>query len=131
MKLSEIRGERALEVIADLIEPIGKMAETESAKNLFKKEAAPEGEDPKKYAKRRLLKGIPSLIKENKSEIIAILAAVNNKTPEEYVKAFGLATLVKDALDLVGDSEFIELFFSAQTETTSGSAQENTEVPEA
>ena len=130
MKLSNIRGERALEVVADLIEPIGKMSESESARELFKKIPAPEGEDPVKFSKKRLLKGIPALIRENKTEIIAILAVINNKTPEEYTKIFGLTSLVGDVLDLVNDETFIGLFFSAQTETASGSAPENTEAPD-
>lgn len=130
MKLSEIRGERALEVVADLIDPIAKMSESESARELFQKIPAPEGEDPVKFSKKRLLKGIPALLRENKTEIITVLAAINGKTPEEYAKVFGLTSLVKDALDLVNDESFIDLFFSAQTETASGSAPENTEAPE-
>ena len=43
MKLSDVKGDRTLEVIADLIEPICTIAEDENAAALFKREQLPDG----------------------------------------------------------------------------------------
>lgn len=131
MRLSDIKGERALDVIADIIEPIANIAEDEKAKALFKVENLPEGEDSKKYATKRLKKGVPALIKGHKDDILSILAAINGKSVEEYANTFGIVSLVRDVIDLMTDDSFVDLFISAQTEKPSGSVQEATEAPEA
>lgn len=131
MKLSDIKGERALDVIADIIEPIANIAEDEKAKALFKTENVPDGEDAKKYAAKRLKKGVPALIKGHKDDILSVLAAINGKSVEEYANTFGVISLVRDVIELMTDDAFVDLFISAQTEKPSGSVQEATEAPEA
>ena len=43
MRLSDVRGERTLDVIADLIGPIAEIASDEEAAALFRREKVPEG----------------------------------------------------------------------------------------
>ena len=43
MRLSDIKGERTLDVIAEIIEPIANIAEDEAAAELFRREKPPEG----------------------------------------------------------------------------------------
>ena len=131
MRLSNIKGERTLDVIADIIDPIANIAEDETASALFKREKLPEGMTAKKFLLQRAKKAVPALLKGHKGDIIAILSTIEGTTPEEYAGTLNLVKLMKDTVDLLSDEAFTELFISAQTEGTSGSAQETTEAKEA
>lgn len=131
MKLSDIKGERTLDVIADIIDPIANIAEDETASNLFRKERLPEGMTKKSFLLQRARKAVPALLKGHKSDIISILSTIDGTTPEEYTASLNLVKLTKDAIDLVSDEAFTMLFISAQSGTSSGSAPESTEAPEA
>ena len=131
MKLSDIKGERTLDVIADIIDPIANIAEDEEASNLFRKERLPEGTTKKSFLLQRARKAVPALLKGHKSDIISILSTIDGTTPEEYTASLNLVKLTKDAIDLVSDEAFTMLFISAQSGTSSGSAPESTEAKEA
>lgn len=131
MKLSDVKGERTLEVVADLIDPICSIAQDENAAALFHREKLPEGVTAKDFLLQRVKKSAPKLLKDHKSDIVAILASIEGVTPAEYEKGLNLVKLFSDFVDLVTDEAFTELFISAQSETSSGSAQENTEAPKA
>lgn len=129
MRLSDIKGERTLEVIADIIDPIANIAEDEEASALFKREKLPEGMTAKKFLLQRARKSAPALLKGHKEDIISILAAIEGTTPDEYAGALNLVKLIKDTVDLLTDEAFGVLFISAQSGTSSGSALESTEAP--
>ncbi len=129
MRLSDISGDRTLEVIAEVIDPLCNIAEDDEAMAMFRREKLPEGMEPKKFLLQRARKSLPVLLKNHKGDIISILAAIAGITPEEYRKALNLIKLTDDVIDLLADEAFEQLFISAQTETTSGSAQANTEAP--
>ena len=131
MKLSDIKGERTLDVIADIIDPIANIAEDEEASNLFRKERLPEGTTKKSFLLQRARKAVPALLKGHKSDIISILSTIDGTTPEEYTASLNLVKLTKDAIDLVSDEAFTMLFISAQSGTSSGSAPGSTEAKEA
>lgn len=132
MKLSEIKGDRTLDVVAELIDPIATIAEDDAVRALIKREKAPKGTDPTKFLIQRLKKGIPGLIKGHKAELVAILSTINGVTPEEYTQTLGILTLTRDVWDLINDTEFLGLFTPAQSDgKQSGSAQESTEAPKA
>lgn len=130
MRLSDIKGDRTLEVIAEIIDPIANIAEDEEASSMFKREKLPDGMTAKKFLMKRVRKSLPVLLKGHKSDIIAILSAIEGVSAEEYAGALNLVKLVKDCTDLLTDEAFMELFISAQSETNSGSAQENIEGQE-
>ena len=130
MRLSDIKGDRTLEVIAEIIDPIANIAEDEEASAMFKREKLPEGMTAKKFLMNRVRKYLPVLLKVHKSDIIAILSAIEGVSTEEYNGSLNLVKLVKDCTDLLNDEAFMELFISAQSESKSGSAQENIEAPE-
>lgn len=129
MKLSDIKGERTLDVIADIIDPIANIAESDAARALFRKEKLPEGMTAFSFAAKRIRAAVPGLIRESKRDIIAILAIIAGKTREEYTAGMDLVSLTRDLIDLVTDKAFVELFMQAQTGEPSGSAPENTEAP--
>lgn len=130
MKLSDVKGERTLEVIADIIDPIANIAEDDTAIAMFKREKLPEGMTPNKFLMSRARKSLPVLLKGHKGDIIAILSAVEGVSAEEYAKTLNLVKLTKDCIDLLTDEVFMQLFISAQSENNSGSARESIEAPE-
>lgn len=131
MKLSDIKGERTLDVIADIIDPIANIAEDEAASALFHRGKVPGGMTARKFLLQRVRKAIPALLKGHKNDIITILSVIEGTTAEEYTASLDLVKLTKDAIDLITDEAFTTLFISAQTGGSSGSAPENTRAHEA
>lgn len=119
MKLSEIKGEAALDAVADIIEPLAKIASDKR----FMQEL--------RSGKPKLLL-IKFLLKEHKQEVLEILAVLDQKTVEEYMETVNLITLPQQILEAINDPEVAVLFQSqGQTEKTSfGSATENIEASE-
>ena len=122
MKLSEIKGARTFDVIAEIIEPIASIAEDKELAELFKREKAPEGVNPRDIAVKRLKKNVPHLLKAHKPEMIAIMAAIEGISAAEYETKLNLVNFIKDFTELLTDDAFIALFTSAQSGKTSGSA---------
>ena len=127
MKLSDVKGERTIEVIAEIIDPIANIAEDEEASAMFKREKLPDGMTAKKFLTRRVRKSLPVLLKGHKADIIAILSAIEGVSAEEYAGALNLVKLMRDAAELLTDEAFMQLFISAQSEINSGSVRENIE----
>lgn len=130
MRLSDIQGERVFDVIADIIDPIANIAEDDAASALFKREKLPEGMTAKEFMTQRARKALPALLKGHKGDIIAILASIEGVSTDAYKGALNLVKLMRDATELLTDDAFTALFLSAQSENSSGSAQENTEGKE-
>lgn len=127
MKLSDIHGERVFDVIADIIDPIANIAEDEKASAMFRREKIPEGMTVKEFAMQRARKALPALLKGHKGDIIAILASIEGVSADAYKGTLNLAKLMRDATEILTDEAFGELFISAQSGKSSGSAQENIE----
>lgn len=108
MKLSEIKGERAVEVIADLIEPIATIAGDPKCANLFKGDVK-KGETVREAGMRNLKEKVPYLLRTHKKSIVSVLATIND-IPADKLNLFGIA---KGVLDMFNDKELIELFTSA------------------
>ena len=127
MKLSDVRGERTLDVIAEIIEPIANIAEDNIASDIFKRKKLPEGMTAKQFALQRIKNSIPALIRNHKSDIVTVLSTIEGISKEEYSESLNLAKLTKDILDLLTDEEFMAFFTSAQSDSdnSSGNAPEN------
>lgn len=115
MRLSEIKGEQALDVIVEILDPITELAL-----------------DTELRGKPKIMM-IKGALKSHREAVIAILAALDLKTVEEYKKSMNLLTLPQQLLEIFNDPEMEMLFQSqSQTDKTSfGSAMENTEADEA
>lgn len=131
MRLSDIRGERTLEVIADVIEPIANIAADSEASALFRREKLPKGMSANEFLLQRARRAAPALLRGHKGDIIAILAAIEGVGPHDYEKSLDLVKLLRDVTDLLTDDAFGALFISAQSETSSGSAPESTAATKA
>ena len=125
MRLSDIKGDRVFDVIADIVDPIANIAPDETASALFKREKLPEGMTGKEFLLGRARKAIPALLKGHKSDIITVLATIEGVSADDYRASLTLAKLMQDTAELLTDEAFCELFISAQSGTSSVSAQEN------
>lgn len=115
MKLSDIKGEDALEVLADIIDPVSSIIADKEVEMAYK------------GAPRIVL--VKLLLKKHKKEIIEIMATLDRQPVEDY--EITLVSLPAKVIELLNDPALIEVFPSLrQTETSSGSAMENTEVEE-
>ena len=123
MKLSDIKGADVFDVIADCIVPITNIAADEKAMALFKKQVVPEGTDVRAVAIKRLAAGVPTLMRDHKDDLVAILAAVNLTPVDEYAKELTLGKLITDLADLIGDPMFADFFTSAEGATATTSVQ--------
>ena len=112
MKLSDLKGEAALEALADIIDPaIEILADKEMVKA---------------FKTKPRIEIIKMAIKRHKKAVLTILAALDGETPETY--EVNILSLPKKMLEVFNDPELQSLFSSqSQTATSFGSASENTE----
>ena len=116
MKLSEYKGEEALDLLADIIEPV-----SEIASDVDVRKAATEKDK---------LKIVKSILKKHKKSIIEIMAAMDGVPVEDY--QVNLLTLPVKLLEILNDKDFWGFFTSAdQTEEQNAfiDSVENTEDP--
>lgn len=123
MKLSEYRGDDALEVLAELLEPaVEILADADIA-------AAWRDKNPNKTRGQKQLKAVSIAIKKHKEAVIAILAALDHETPDEYREKINVVTLPKKLLEVLNDKD-LRNFFTSQEQTKGepyGSASASTE----
>ena len=107
MKLSEIRGERVFDVIADITDPLFRIASDDAVMGAFQGAAQASSEDGETdYAKA--LKGIvPVLLKAHRDDLVAVLSAVNGVTAEEYLDGLTMPKLLTDVYDILTDEELL------------------------
>lgn len=101
MRLSDFKGEEAIDVLADIIEPITAIMTDKEIFELSKKKA-------------KTIEYIKPMLKSHKAEVIQILARLDNKTEAEYKAGLNLITLPKQVLELVNDPEVQNLFHSQE-----------------
>jgi hypothetical protein len=114
MKLSEIKGQKAIEVIGDIIEPATEILS-----------------DPKvKFAARskNIAAAASIALKNHPAQVLRVLAVLDGEDPETYSQS--LLEIPKKLIDLLNDPELMSLFTSSdQTEAaeSSGPQSANTE----
>jgi hypothetical protein len=94
MKLSEIKGDRALDVLADIMEPLARILTDEEITKTANGE-------PKLLFAKKILKG-------HKKEVIEILAILDGEKPETY--EVNLLTLPVKLVEILNDPEIGNLF---------------------
>lgn len=113
MRLSDVKGERTFEVVADIIEPVYRIAQDEAAVEMLSPKPCPDGEDPKKFMARRLVAGVPALLRSHKGDLVAIMAAIEGEDAEGYAESLDLAKLVVSLTELVSDPALMGFLASA------------------
>ena len=118
MKLSDYKGEDAIDLLADILEPMSRILSDNELKESFR------GNAPK-------IDLVKKVLHDHKKEIIEILAITDGEDPSNYeVNVF---TLPIKLMDLLDDEEFLKLFPSQSQnsgEESFGSATETTEGKE-
>lgn len=112
MRLSDFKDEKAIEVVADLLEPIFNIVS--NAENAKAKDNG-------------LIQFAAAMLKNNSKDVKNMLAILDDKDPSEY--HCNAATVMIDVVNMLSDEELMQLFgLQRQTVTSAGSASENTEV---
>ena len=112
MRLSDIKGERALDVMADAMELADMMADDERVK-AFLDAVREKGEEESSV--RLLMRHLPPVIRDERyrPRIMSILAAASGMEPEEYAE---MGNPVADIVGLLTDNEATGFFgFTAAT----------------
>lgn len=99
MKLSEIKGERAIEVFADLLDPVSKILTDEEVVNAFR------NDEPKISIVQKMLKG-------HAKEIVEAMAIIDGVSVEEYEKKIDFFTLPSKLIEFFNDEAVTQLFTS-------------------
>ena len=118
MKITEYRGEDAIDLLADILEPVGEIIGDPEVEKIF------QGFQKSSF-NRELIKHV---LKNHKRALIEIMARLDNEPVEQYRKKVNIFTLPKKALELLDDEELISFFVSQGLKTGnefSGSAMEN------
>ena len=119
MKLTDYKNEDALDLLADILEPLSKILIDKEVQKL-----ASDSATDKMQAAKVLLKSHPK-------EIIQIMARIDGVPVEEY--ELGILTLPTRLIELFNDEALLS-FFRSQGQimvgTTFGSVTENTEETE-
>lgn len=115
MKFSELKGEAALEALADMIEPAAEIVADVDFVNCLRR--------------GNKMKAVQLALRNHKKAIIQILAAADGQKPDTF--EVNLLTLPKKLIEVFNDPEVVDLFqLQGQEQTSSGSAMENTEAKE-
>lgn len=96
MKLSEVKGEAALDLLADIIEPATDIMSDPKVKELV--------------AAKNKAAIVKLLIKDHKKSIIEILAATEGVPVKEY--NMNILTLPVKILEILNDKELVDFFTS-------------------
>ena len=99
MKLSDIKGERTLDVIAEIIEPIANIAADQTAAALFQRQRCPKGKKPKEFMLERVKKSAPALIKGHREDIVQLLE--DNGLPTKVERGGRVFPVSDKAADVV------------------------------
>lgn len=108
MRLSEIRGDRVFDVIADIIEPCCNIAQDKEASALFDRtQERPEGVSAKDFVLDRVKRSMPTLMRSHKDDLIAILSSVEGVSPEEYRESLTIPKLIEGVYETLTDDDLL------------------------
>jgi hypothetical protein len=112
MKLSEVKGEKALDMLADLIEPIMEIIEDKEVSKILKSRYNKDKADSTKII---LGRAVSAAIKNHKKAVITILATLDDIPVDQY--ECNLLSLPKKMMDIINDPAIFDLFTSQSQET--------------
>lgn len=113
-KLSEITGEDALNVLADVLDPMIQVSTDEEFVDACRR--------------RDKSKAIKCLLKNHSKEVLTVLAILDGADVENYNPS--IVRIPALLVELFNDPDIVSLFTFRDTVTSSGSATESTEVTE-
>ena len=108
MRLSEIKGDRVFDVIADIIEPCCNIAQDKEASALFdRKQKRPDGVSAKDFVLDRVKRSLPTLMRTHKDDLIAILSSIEGVSPDEYRESLTMPKLIEDMYETLTDEDLL------------------------
>lgn len=99
-KISEFKGDKALDLIADLLEPMSEIMTDEEIKKAWKSSTK--------------LKSAELILELHKKSIFEILAKMSETSVAEYKEKSNPVTLFRDVLSLMNDDELMAVFHSQE-----------------
>lgn len=120
MKISDFKGEKALDFIGDIIEPASKIFSDDVVRSLF---------TPEKNSEKKTKAAVTKHICKNyPAETIEILAALEEVEPEKYEG--NPVTIAMQVFEILNDPDLMSVFTSSEQKTekkSSGSAAGSSE----
>ena len=107
MRLSEIRGDRVFDVVADITEPLCNIATDEQAPYRFRRSQVPEGMSKEEFALSKIRKAVPVLMRDHKDDLTAILAAIESVPVAEYREGMTMASICKGVYEILTDEDLM------------------------
>lgn len=107
MKLSDIKGDRVFDVIADIIEPACNIATDDEAGKFFKRDSRPEDMSVREFTLKQIKEALPPLLKTHKEDLIKIMATLDGISPEEYKKNLTMAGLFQGLYEILTDEDLL------------------------
>jgi hypothetical protein len=107
MRLSEFKDEEALDLLADIIEPVGSILEDDEIAKIYEENKS-DG-----FGIKAKLQAISVMIRNHKPEVIEILAKLNKQDVSEF--HCNVLTLPKELLSLINDP-IMQDFFASQVQ---------------
>lgn len=95
-KIGDIQGEEALDVLAELLDPVAEISADKEIVDTFR-------------AGNRM-GAIKMALKEHKTAVINALAILEGEEPDEYAKKIKLITLPAKLLEVLNDPDLTSLF---------------------
>ena len=118
MRLSDYKGEAAIDKLAEIIEPLTVILGDPEMQEIAKKQGS-------------AMDYVKPILKNHKKEIIVVLAALENEPVDEYKGKITLLTLPARILEFINDPEVQALFPQQHQDTVTplpdfGAVTENT-----
>ena len=117
MKITDFKGEEALDLLVNIMEPVTIIFADKAVRDAYKSQ-------PK-------LQLVKTVLKSHMAEVLEIMAMLNGMSADEYKAAITIPGLIRQVLELINDKELQSFLESqaAETESTaSGLPTENTTV---
>ena len=114
MKISALENDEALDVLADILEPVSEIVSDEIVREEFKNE--------------QYMKAAKQAIKSHKKAIIEILARLDNVPTSEY--HCNIFSLPRKVFEILTDSDLLDFFKSSVEQTEKNVSADVTETTE-
>ena len=117
-RLSEIKGEEAIDVLAEIMTPVSSICGDEKVKKTW------ESRD------KNLMAFVQIMFKNHKDALVDVLCILDGSTRKEYLKSATVISIVEDAFYVMNDPVMKELFIGQGQmldDADSGSAMESVE----
>ena len=114
MKISELENEEALDVLADILEPVSEIVSDKAVRDEFTNE--------------QYMKAAKQAIKNHKKAIIEILARLDNVPTSEY--HCNVFSLPRKVFEILTDSDLLDFFKSSAKQTEQNVSADATETTE-